>query len=250
MSDGICPSQAWETANDEREPMRPSTILLFAALLSLATACQDETATTAPSPATPETAETKTAPEPEPPRPPVFEDFQGQPQLSLFPRVGDFRPEDDSDKLPYWNTFIDHLAKMTGVAEDQATGNRAWSFRAINSIDSIGYFSPLAVEPQTTYRVDFRLKSDLAESASAGVGVLEFDEFLWIGEQYSEKLHQEHFQKAQEGARLNGRNDWREASFTFTTGAETQMIHLVLFREGEHDRNSVMFDDIRIEPLD
>ena len=25
------------------------------------------------------------------------------------------------------------------------------------------------------------------------------------------------------------------------------MIHLVLFREGTHDRNAVMFDDIRVE---
>ena len=63
----------------------------------------------------------------EPPRPPIFEDFQGAPQLTLFPRAGDFRPEEGSDRLPYWNTFIEHLIKVTGVAEAQARFPVGWS---------------------------------------------------------------------------------------------------------------------------
>lgn len=183
------------------------------------------------------------------PAPPVFEDFQGTPQLTLFPRVGDFRPADDSDRLPFWNTFVDHLVRVTGVAEEQASGNRAWLFRSIDSIDSVGYFSPLAVAPQTSYRVSFDLAAELAQGASAGIGILEFNEFLWIPGQYTEEIHRQHFRGSQEGLRLTGISKDTH-TFTFTTGPDTAMIHLVLFRDGSHDRNSVMFDDIRIEEVE
>jgi len=184
--------------------------------------------------------------EQEPPTPPIFEDFQGPPQLSLFPRVGDFRPEEDSDRLPYWNTFIEHLVKVTGVAEDQASGSRGWVFRSIKSIDSVGYFSPLGVEPQTGYKVSFNLIAELVEGASAGIGIIEFNQFLWIPGQYTEETFKQHFRGSIEGKRLTDTIKG-EQTFTFTTGPETRMIHVVLFREGAHDRNSLMFDDIRIE---
>lgn len=187
-------------------------------------------------------------PEQQRPSPPVFEDFQGEPQLSLFPRVGDFRPADDSDRLPYWQTFIEHLIKVTGVAEEAASGSRGWAFRSINTIDSVGFFSPLAVEPQTAYKVSFKLKADLSEGASAGIGILEFNEFLWVPAQYTEEMYVQHFRGSHEGQRLTGEtND--EYTFTFTTGPETKMIHVVLFREGEHDRNNLLFDDIGIEKV-
>jgi hypothetical protein len=183
--------------------------------------------------------------EQKPPSPPVFEDFQGEPQISLFPRAGDFRPADDSDRLPYWKTFIEHLIKVTGVAEDQSTGRRGWTFRSINTIDSVGFFSPLGVEPQTEYQVSFKLTAKLTEGASAGIGILEFNEFLWVPAQYTEEMYTKHFRGSQEGQRLTGVADG-DYTFTFTTGPETKMIHIVLFREGTHDRNAVMFDDINI----
>ncbi len=195
-----------------------------------------------------EPSEQATQPEQTTPRPPVFENFQGTPQLSLFPRAGDFRPADGSDRLPYWSTFIEHLVKVTGVAEEQVTGSRAWVFRSIKSIDSLGYFSPLGVEPQTAYQVSFTLAAELAEGASAGIGILEFNEFLWIPGQYTEETFKQHFRGSHEGKRLTGTSK-EEHTFTFTTGPETRMIHLVLFREGTHDRNSVMFDDIKIEAV-
>ncbi|MDT8443524.1 MAG: hypothetical protein RQ722_04485 [Desulfuromonadales bacterium] len=184
--------------------------------------------------------------EQETPRPPIAEDFQGTPQLSLFPRVGDYRPEQNSDRLPFWNTFIDHLLRVTGVIEEQTTGNRAWVLRGIDSIESVGYFAPLAVEPQASYQVTFTLTTELQEGASAGVGIIEFNEFLWIPGQYTEEIFKKHFRGTREGTRLTGTNKG-ERSFTFTTGPESRMIHVVLFREGTHDRNSVIFDDIRIE---
>lgn len=182
-----------------------------------------------------------------PPTPPMLEDFQSNPKLSLFPRVGDFRPANEDDRLPYWKTFIDHLAKVTGVVESPEDGNRAWSFRSINTVDSLGYFSPLAVEPATRYQVSFKLKAELPEEASAGIGIIEFNEFLWIGEQYSEETFNKHYRGVHEGVRLTGNIDWEEHSFTFTTGPETQMIHIILFREGAHERSGVLYDDIKIE---
>lgn len=182
----------------------------------------------------------------QPPTPPIMEDFQDAPKLSLFPRVGDFQPSPESERHPYWRTFIDHLAKVTGVAEDQSDGNRAWVFRSINSIDSLGYFSPISVEPNKIYQVSFKLFAELPKGATAGIGILEFDEFLWIGEQYTEETFKKHFRGAKEGRRLTGKPTGMQ-NFDFTTGPDTHMIHLVLFREGPHDRNSLMFDDISIK---
>lgn len=42
---------------------------------------------------------------PAPPTPPLREDFEGAPRLSLFPRLGDYRPADeDTEQLALWHT--------------------------------------------------------------------------------------------------------------------------------------------------
>ena len=86
----------------------------------------------------------------------------------------------------------------------------------------------------------------MEEGASAGIGILEFNEFLWIPSQYTEETFKQHYRGSHEGKSQTGTSKG-EHSFTFTTSPETKMVHIVLFREGTHDRNSVMFDDIRIE---
>jgi len=98
------------------------------------------------------------------------------------------------------------------------------------------------------YRLPRILAAELAEGASAGIGIIEFNKFLWIPGQYTEETFKQHFRGTHEGKRLNGTSKG-EHTFTFTTGPETHMIHVVLFREGPHDRNSVMFDDIGIEAV-
>lgn len=238
-------------------PLRP-WLILVALLVSLA-GCQDNPPQTADrpqhesvkseaavsAPDAPQDAAATPPVERTPPQPPLREDFQGAPQMSLFPRVGDFQPPPGDERHAYWRTFIDHLVKITGVAENSTDGSRGWVFRSIDTIDSVGYFSPIAVEPNRTYQVSFALKADLPEGASAGIGVLEFDTFLWIGEQYGEEMHEQHYRGVHEGRRLTGQVSGLQ-SFSFTSGPDTRMIHLVLFREGPHDRNSLMFDDIEI----
>ena len=181
----------------------------------------------------------------QPPQPPLREDFQGEPQLALFPRVGNFQPPSGSERLPEWRAAIEQLVKVTGVAENQADGSRGWVFRSINGTDLLGFFSPIAVKPGRNYQVTFKLIADLPAGASAGIGILEFDKFLWIAEQYTEETYTRHFRGAHEGRRLTGRGHGIQA-FAFSTGPETRMVHLVLFREGTHDDNSLMFDDIEI----
>jgi hypothetical protein len=225
--------------------MKSLNRVLLLGLLLILIGCQEE----APNPDQTEAPALADVAEPTkqklvPPTTPIFEDFQGEPTLSLFPRVGDYRPETEDERLPYWNTFIDHLSKVSGLVQNPEDGNKAWSIRSINSIDSLGYFSPLAVEPNTSYRLSFKLKAQLAEGASAGIGILEFDEFLWIGEQYTEQTLQKHYRGVHEGIRRTGNSDWEEYDTTFTTHPETHMIHLVLFRDGTHDRNGILFDDI------
>lgn len=185
----------------------------------------------------------------EPPRPPLKEDFQGEPRISLFPRVGNFQPKRGDETFGYWRAFIDHLVKVTKVVENQSDANRAWSFRSIDTLESLGYFAPIAVEPNTDYQISFDLIAELPEEASAGIGVLEFDEFLWIGEQYTEEVYEKHFQKVHPGQRLTGSVEGTY-SFEFKTGGKTRMIHIILFRDGKHARQSLIFDNIEIVEVD
>lgn len=185
-----------------------------------------------------------------PPTPPITETFETEPQLSLFPRAGDFRPGETEERFPYWKTFIEHIIKTSGPANiERETSQRSWALRGIKTIDSVGFFSPLAVQPGSSYQVSLQIKTELVEGASTGVGVLEFSEFLWIGNQFTETEATQYGTGSQEVIRLTGTRDWEEHTFSFTTGPQTNMIHLVFFREGEHDRNPILFDDISIKPL-
>lgn len=222
-------------------------LLLFLLLLS---GCESNREQPATPPMNEASQELKEAPTP--PAPPVFETFDGEPQLSLFPRAGAFRPKDEDEQgIAYWSTFLDHLLKTSGVIGGAGKeGDRAWSIRSIKGIDSVAFFAPLAVEPDTGYRIDFSLKGELPEKGEAGIGVLEFDQFLWIGDQFTEAITREHLTGSHEGVRLSGPRDWEDHSFNFVTAANTRMVHLILFREGEPDRKPVLFDDIRVVKLD
>ncbi len=251
--------------------MRPLIILLI--LLSLI-ACQSQTDETQP---VPKKAEVSKAPEkaittptepkkaeelseeqeqpPTPPTPPLFENFQEAPKISLFPRTGAFRPEDDDEKgLQFWRTYIDHLTRTSGPIktgkDDEAEKNIAFGFRSIKGIDSIGLFSPIAVTPDTTYQVEALFNCELKDGASTGIGILEFNEFLWIGEQFSESMAEKYQTGVQEGVQLTGKIDNQVQSFNFTTSPETKMIHLLFFRNGVEDRSPVVIDDIGIKEVE
>ena len=62
-----------------------------------------------------------------------------------------------------------------------------------------------------------------------------------------EQSFQEHYRGIHEGIRRTGDIDWEKYDTTFTTSPETHMIHLILFRDGTHDRNGVLFDDIKVD---
>ncbi|MGW8311880.1 MAG: hypothetical protein ACWGOL_01465 [Desulfuromonadales bacterium] len=184
-----------------------------------------------------------------PPGPPLLENFQAAPQLRLFPWVGDFRPAIVDQQQTHWQTLIKQLVKGTSIAEDQATGSRAWVFSGIEGNMSSGYFAPLRVEPQTSYQVSFKLTADLQKDSTAGIRIIEFDEFLWIGEQYTEEQYRSRYQGSHKGKRLTGKVNGQQ-SIIFTTGADTHMIHLVLFQAETHAGDRIMFDDIQVIATD
>ena len=219
-------------------------LTLFALiLLALLTAgCQRETP-----PETPKTTAGTPAETP-PPTPPIREDFEGEPKLSLFPRIGDYCPEEaDKDGQALWSTYIDHVTRMSGIVVNKDTSKgKAFRFRGMRTINSVGFFSPLAVKPDTGYQVSFRSWSNLPAGDISGAGVLEFDEFLWVPGQYPKSLCDKHFQTSQKGVELKGKQDGEVQKFTFRTGPKTRMIHLVFFREGPKDQEQVVIDDIEI----
>lgn len=228
---------------------------VFLLLLILLSACnkgqESSVATTSSTPTDSASAASADIPPP-PPTAPLRETFDGEPQLSLFPRTGAFRPEQEqAEAMGYWASFIDHIMRTSGVVQKAGKdGSNSWTIRGIKGLDSIAFFSPLGVKPATTYRVSFDFKGELPKGASGGVGVLEFDQFLWIADQFTEKLIREHQTAAHPGKSLTGNQEWKTHTFTFTTAPNTGMIHLVLFRDGVMDREKpVWFDNLAIEEV-
>lgn len=187
--------------------------------------------------------------EPDVPKPPVRETFEGEPQISLFPRVGGERPEGDPQEVGIWTAYVEHLMRLSGVADQVGRNNsRGWVVASLRSVGSVGFFVPLAVQPNTTYRVSFDFAGELPKGGSAGVGALELDRFLWISDQLTKAQLKEHQTGLHQGVRLTGRQEWGTHTFTFTTSPRAGMIHLVLFREGAADRKQpVRFDNIVVE---
>lgn len=234
--------------------MRSFTTTVFMTILCLSCfACRsDEKA--APQPPVKTTiekgADVKTPEkEPSPPGVPVTETFEREPQLSLFARVASYRPaDDDSEGLSYWATYIDHIERTSGMRPKRGRNDsNGWAIQGIKGVPSIAFFAPLAVKPATRYHISFDFKGELPKDASAGIGALEFKEFLWIGEQFTEELCKKYQTGAVPGIAVKSGNEWQSYSFDFTSSPQTGMIHLVLYRDGNMDREKpVFFDNIAI----
>lgn len=214
-------------------------ILYFALMILLLSACRGEE--------NPSPTDVSRQEQHQPPAPPIFEDFEAEPRLSLFPRIGAYRPEeDDATALAYWRTYLEHLEHTAGVVT-LAEGGRAFGLRGVAKLDAFGFFSPLAVEPATRYRLRARGKHTLGEGARAGIGILEFDQFLWISEQYPQSLVEKHQRGLQPGIEVTGEGEWQEHEAVFVTGPQTRMIHLVFYLEGAGNRAPALWDDIAVE---
>lgn len=229
--------------------MRPFVTAATIFILSLSgLACSNEKGTSPP--LVTESPETKSAAaEPIPPGIPVSETFDKEPQLSLFARIASFRPaDDDKDGLGFWTTYIDHVQRTSGMRPKSGRDNsNGWVIQGIKGVPSIAFFAPLAVKPGTAYHVSFDFKGDLPKDASAGIGVLEFRKFLWIGEQFSEAISREYQTGTYPGAAVTSQRDWQSYGFDFTTSPMAGMIHLILYRDGNMDREKpVFFDNITI----
>lgn len=211
-------------------PRRWIPVLLVSALLPCAWACRQ--------------ADEQAAP----PKPPLLETFEGSPVLSLFPWVGDFRPqESDSTRMAYWKTYREHLEKTSGILSGGTEKtNHAFGFRGLKGADSLGFFSPIGVEPGRSYSISLRVQADLPEDASTGLGITEFSEFLWIPGQYGEDTFRRYHLRSQELFRLRETKGWETRHLIFNTGPQTRMIHLVFFREGVPDKTGILIDDIVI----
>jgi len=209
-------------------------------------------ATEAPQTSTPAAVDDQAAANPAPPAPPVDETFEAQPQLTLLPRVGSYRPEEgQAEQLGFWRTFMEHLTRTSGVAaSDPDPPNKAFAMRGVSGTESSGFFSPLAVKADQRYRLSFKSRGELSADEQAGVGLLEFDRFLWLPGQYPESLTLEHQVNRQQLLSLQSSKSWQHHELEFTTGPKTGMIHLVFYRDGKVNREPLWLDDSRIEAVD
>lgn len=233
--------------------MRPFATAVIILLLSLSCfACKSEEKAAPQPPAARETETKMPETEPTPPGVPVTETFEREPQLNLFARVASFRPADsDREGLGFWTTYIDHVQRTSGMRPQSGRDNsNGWVVHGIKGMTSVAFFAPLAVKPATRYHVSFDFKGELPKEASAGIGVLEFKEFLWIGEQFTEELSKEYQSGAFPGAAVKSKGDWQNYSFDFTTSSQAGMVHLILYRDGNMDREKpVFFDNIAITEI-
>jgi hypothetical protein len=215
-------------------------------------ACKSEEKATPSMPPAKESAIKAAETEPTPPGVPVTETFEREPQLSLFARVASFRPaDDDSEALGFWTTYIDHVQRTSGMRPKAGRAeSNGWVIHGIKGMTSVAFFAPLAVKPETRYHVSFDYKGELPKDASAGIGALEFKEFLWIGEQFTEELSKKYQSGAFPGIAVKSKKDWQTYSFDLTTSPQAGMIHLVLYRDGNMDREKpVFFDNIAITEI-
>jgi hypothetical protein len=225
-----------------------AVIIVFLCLSCFACKSEEKAAPPPPAVAKEPAAPTPEA-EPTPPGVPVTETFEREPQLSLFARVASYRPaDDDSEALGFWTTYIDHIQRTSGMRPGSGRDNsNGWVIHGIKGLTSVAFFAPLAVKPTTRYHVSFDFKGELPKDASAGIGVLEFKEFLWVGEQFTEELSKKYQGGAFPGSAVKSKNDWQNYSFDFTTSPQAGMIHLILYRDGNMDREKpVSFDNIAI----
>jgi hypothetical protein len=226
-------------------PSFATTILILVLCLS-SFACTAEEKAAPPAVAKGEGAKAPAA-EPTPPGVPVTETFEREPQLSLFARVAAYRPPDtDSADLGVWTMDIDHIQRTSGMRPGSGRDNsNGWMMQGIKGMSSVAFFAPLAVKPTTRYHVSFDFKGDLPKDGSAGIRVLEFKEFLWIGEQFTEALSKKYQSGAYPCIAVKRKSDWLNYSFNFTTSPQAGMVHLVLYRDGNMDvEHPVFFDNI------
>jgi hypothetical protein len=169
-------------------------------------------------------------------------------RLPLFPRLGGYRPDDSQGKdLAAWSASMDFFTGISGITVGAGKGGtKGLVIKSIAGIASAGYFAPLSVKPSTTYTVEFSIKSDLTESGEAGVGRMEFDTLIPAVEELPRDLYLRHLLATRKEVTVRGKRDWDRYSFSFRTSARTRMAHLYFYIEGKHDRNPVVFDDIRI----
>jgi hypothetical protein len=179
----------------------------------------------------------------------ISEDFEQEPKLSFFPRVGVYRPEDDDTKnLQYWRTYINHIEKTSGVVEGFGKdGGRILGLRSINGAPTLGLFAPLEVSASTDYNISFTCRSKLPEGARAGLRIYEFDSFVMQPSQLSMSQLEDHLVDLQSEAVITGQHEWDRMTLNFTTGDKTRMVHIYFFREGTHDRLPTMIDNITIK---
>lgn len=223
-------------------------LLVFLSLLLLGCGCQP---TTPADPAAPTVQPGSSAAAA--PTPPLHEDFETAPRLSLFPRIGDYRPTDEElERLRYWKTYLEHVTKTSGplvIPPPQQQAGRVFALRSVADLESVAFFAPLQVRPGGTYQVSLAVRTELPEGGVFGIGVLEFDRFLWVSEQYTKALMERHQTGVHPGLELRGQRPWNNHRFRFTTGPRTAMVHLVFYREGRGDRKPVLLDDIRVEEV-
>ncbi len=177
------------------------------------------------------------------------ESFDGEkPILPMFPRLGSHRPEAAQVQgFAVWAGNMELFAAGSGVVPKAgASGSAALKIVGVAGVGSAAYFAPVSVRPATQYQVEFHLKSGMNPRGEAGAGVVEYDAFLPAGEQPTQEVLRNHLVGMHDGVRVAGPRQWQRHAFSFRTSPRTRMVHLVLYREGEHDRGPVFFDDIRI----
>lgn len=190
--------------------------------------------------------------EPTPPGIPVTETFDREPQLNLFPRVAAYRPADDDSKgLSFWNSYLEHVLRTSGMRPGSGRNrSNGWVLHGISGLDSISFFAPLKVNPSAHYKVTFDFKGEIPKGGSAGIGVLEFKEFLWVDEQFTEAMCKEFQTGAYPGKMIQTGGEWKTYTFDFTVSPQAGMIHLIFYRDGVMQREKpVVFDNISVTEI-
>jgi hypothetical protein len=119
----------------------------------------------------------------------------------------------------------------------------------IKGLSSVGYSTPIIVEPSRNYRVEFWMKSGMGNDEEGGVGYLEYDTLIPTRQQLTQVENARHIVGGEDSVRIKGEHGWKKFTFDFTTGPESEMVHVFFYREGDPGPGPLIFDDISIRVI-
>jgi spermidine synthase len=175
-------------------------------------------------------------------------DFEVPTSVPFFPQLEGVKPEENKIELAYYNAYMEYFNRITGAIKGQGReGGTGLVLRGIGDGSAVALAARFAVNPSTSYNLDFWLKDEAGTNTYSGVGILEYDKTLPTDEEMTQKFSDEHLIDGTLLFQSSGQPEWTRHIINYRTSPRTLMVHLVFNRMGGDEIAPIVFDDIVIQ---